>query len=163
MSSYAGSDHRSLTPGNSMVKFADDTYVVNPSSKRVQKKSNMSETGLAQINFRLNHVQSMEIVKCCIIEMPTCCGDPFACCSNHPKSRGNEGTGREHQQEIFCVAARQPSSCNMCAVAVCTAHSATSWPADRRSSYGFSGQSSLKCHARHLHGGDSPRLLIVTA
>jgi len=66
-----------------------------------------------------------------------------------------KGAGRNNQQEILGGAARQPSTCIVCAVAVCTAHSSTSWPADRRSIHTVFHASVVA----KLHSGDSLRLL----
>jgi len=96
----------------------------------------------------------------CVTEMPTCRGYPSAGGPNHPKGRVNKGAGRENQQEILGSA---PSSGIVCEVAVCTAHSSTSWPACRHTLFTlfFRPQSSLNCRMRHLHGGDTLRLLIA--
>jgi len=99
----------------------------------------MSETGLAQIN--VTESRQVDGDRVCITEMPTCCGYPSAGDLNYPKGRGNKGAGRNNKQEIFGGAARQPSICIVCAVAVCTVHSLTSWIADRNSTYCFPGHS----------------------
>jgi len=60
---------------------------------------------------------------------------------SQPKGRGNKGAGYNNQQEILGGTAHQLSTCIVCADAVCTVHSLTSWPANRRSTYCFSGHS----------------------
>ena len=59
-----GSDLRPLTPGNSMVKFADDTYLVIPASNCGSCAEEKQHVGVwsSSNNQRLNHVKSMEIV-----------------------------------------------------------------------------------------------------
>ena len=59
-----GSDLRPLTPGNSMVKFTDDTYLVIPASNCGSCAEEIQHVGdwASSNNLRLNHVKSMEIV-----------------------------------------------------------------------------------------------------
>jgi len=144
-----------------MVKFADDTYLVIPASncgscvEEVQYVRDWASSN----NLRLNHVKSMEIV----FVSPRCRRAVVIPSPADPTTLTVEEIKALDQQEIFGGPARKPSTCIVCAV-VCTAHSSTSWPADRCSTYCFSGhspQSSLNCHMRHLHGGDSLRLLIA--
>lgn len=59
-----GSDLRPLTPGNSMVKFADDTYLIIPASNHRSCAEEINHVGdwASSNHLRLNHVKSMEIV-----------------------------------------------------------------------------------------------------
>ena len=59
-----GSDLRPLTPGNTMVKFADDTYLIIPASncESCAEEIKHFEDWANSNNLRLNHVKSMEIV-----------------------------------------------------------------------------------------------------
>ena len=58
------SDLRPLTVGNSMVKFADDTYLVIPASNCGSCAEEINHVGdwASSNNLRLNHAKSMEIV-----------------------------------------------------------------------------------------------------
>jgi len=63
-----------VTPGNSLIKYADDTYLVIPAcnvDSRNKEISNVDEWSRAN-NLTLNHVKSVEIIfrdnrkRCCI-------------------------------------------------------------------------------------------------
>jgi len=71
-----------------------------------------------------------------VSKMPTCCSDSCAGGSEHSKSWGNQCVCYNHQ-DILGGAARQSPSYILCAVIVYNAHSATPWPAERRSTYNF--------------------------
>jgi len=86
-SSRHHADLRPLLPGNSMVKFADDTYMIFPASNRGSCVEEIRHVGdwASSNNLCPNHVKSTE--------MPTCCGIPFACSSDHPKSQEIKALG----------------------------------------------------------------------
>ena len=59
-----GSDLCPLTPGNSMVKFADDIYLVVPASSHGSCAEEIKHVGdwASSNKLGLNHLKSMEIV-----------------------------------------------------------------------------------------------------
>ena len=60
-----GSDLRPLTPGNSMVKFAVNTYLIVPAPNcELRAEVKHVEDWANSNDLRLNHVKSMEIVLC---------------------------------------------------------------------------------------------------
>jgi len=139
-----GSDFRPLTPGNLMVKFADDTYLVIPSGylvirgpcvEEIQHVGDWASTN----NLRLNNVESMESVlmssrcRCTMVIPPPV----VATISRVEEIKALDLT----ISRKFSVAQHVNHRLIVCAVTVCTAHSSTSWPADRRSTYCFSGHS----------------------
>jgi len=65
-----GSDLRPLAPGNSMVQFADDTYLVIPASNRGSSVQEIQHVGdwANSNNLQLRLVKSIEI-DICVTEM----------------------------------------------------------------------------------------------
>ena len=59
-----GPDLRPVTNGNSMVKFADDTYLIIPASNSISCEDEINHVGdwASSNNLRMNHAKSMEIV-----------------------------------------------------------------------------------------------------
>jgi len=153
-----------------MVKFTADTYPGVPVSncescaKAIKHLWDWANSN----NLHLNH----------FTEMPTCCSDPNAGGANNSKSWGNQDTASDNQQEFLGDAARLVKSLfalhtfqhHACRQMLYTLFSKSLFALHtfqyhdcRQMLYTLFSkpQSSLGCHTRRLHGGNSPWLLII--
>ena len=113
-----GSDLRPLTPGNLMVKFADDTYLVIPASNSGSCVEEVNPIGdwASSNNLRLNHASRPRLFR--TTKMSTSCSGTCTGGSRHSKGRTHQGVRRDSQQEIIGGPALRPTSCILCAVNV---------------------------------------------
>ena len=157
-----GSDLHPLTPGNLLVKFADDTHLVITASNSRSCVEEVNHVGdwASSNNLRLNNAKSAEIV----LVPPRCRRAvvvPAPAVPDIPKVEHIEALGVTLSRKLL-VAQHVDQLLVSCAQSTFALRTLRhhGLPTDALHTVSIP-LSSRSCRTRLLHGGDSPRLLSV--